>query len=106
VAPVYGLWVYFSGTRESIGRSLSTEELESSRDFDRFEGMPELEAALGTSRDARLIEEVTSAVGKFSAGTRIGILYGAAHLRVVSRLLTGKYHYRVVESQWLTVFDY
>jgi hypothetical protein len=102
----YGLWVYFTGTRRSIGRRLNTEEVESSRDFMRFEAMPELAKAIATTRDMRLVAEVSAAVAGHTAGTRIGVLYGAAHMRVVSRLLTSKYGYRVVESEWITVFDY
>lgn len=105
-APLYGLWLYFTATRRSIGRRLNTEEVESRRDFERFEAVPELENVITTSRDLRLVEEVTAAVEKGDATTRIGIIYGAAHMRVVSRLLTSKYRYRVMESEWMTVFDY
>lgn len=105
-APLYGLWLYFTGTRHSIGRGLNTEELESKRDFERFEGTLELENVIATTRNLRLVEEVSAAVEKNGVGKRIGILYGAAHMRVVSRLLTSKYRYRVVESDWITVFDY
>lgn len=105
-APLYGFWLYCTGTRQSIGRRLNTEEVESHRDFERFEGAPELENAIATARDRRLLEEVSVAVEQRAAGARIGVLYGAAHMRVVSRLLTSKYKYRVVESEWITVFDY
>jgi hypothetical protein len=105
-APVYGMLLYFTGTRHAIGRRLNTEELESRRDFQRFEAMPELENAIRTTRDLRLVEEVCRAIEGNTAGTRIGVLYGAAHMRVVSRLLTNQYRYRVVESEWMTVFDY
>jgi hypothetical protein len=105
-APVFGLWLYFTGTRQSIGRRLNTEEVESSRDFERFERTPELEKTLATTRDLRLVEEVSTAVEASGGGSRIGVIYGAAHMRVVSRILTSKYGYRVVESEWVTVFDY
>ena len=104
-APVFGCWVYLTGSRESIGRRLSTEEVESKRDFEMFESVPELENVLSTTRNARLIEEIASALSAKTA-KRIGILYGAAHMRAVSRLLTVKYKYRIVESEWVTVFDY
>lgn len=105
-APLYGLWLYFTWTRESIGRGLNIEELESTREFERFEGTPELEHMIATTRDMRLVEEVSAALEKNPAGTRIGIVYGAAHMRVVSRLLASRYRYRVVASEWITVFDY
>lgn len=105
-APLYGLWLYFIGTRHYIGRRLNTEEVESHRDFERFEATPELENVIATTRDLRLVEEVSAAVEKGDATTRIGIIYGAAHMRVVSRLLTSRYGYRVTDSEWITVFDF
>jgi hypothetical protein len=85
---------------------LSTDEVESSKDLDRFEGRPEFETALKTLRDARLVEDLTSALAKHGTGARIGVLYGAAHMRAVSRFLTAQHRYRVVESEWIKVFDY
>lgn len=105
-APVYGLWLYFTATRRSIGRRLNTEEVESRLDFQRSEAVPEIENAILTTRDLRLAQEVSAAIEKGHATTRIGIIYGAAHMRVVSRLLTSKYGYRVTDSEWITVFDY
>lgn len=105
-APMYGLFLYLTGTRHSIGRGLNAEELESQRDFERFAGTPELENLIATTRDLRLVEEISAVVEKNGVGKRIGIVYGAAHMRVASRLLTSKYRYRVVESEWITVFDY
>jgi len=105
-APLYGLWIFLTATRESIGRRLSTEEVESNRDVDFRESLPEFQEAVVTIRDAKLIEELSSAVEKSGVGTRIAVIYGAGHMRVVSRLLTGKYKYRVVESEWITVFGY
>ena len=105
-APLYGIWLYFTATRRSIGRHLNTDEVESHRDFSGWHDVPELEAAIRTTRDRRLVDEVSAAVERSGGDTRIGILYGAAHMRVVSRLLALKYRYRVVESEWITVFDY
>ena len=53
-----------------------------------------------------MIEELSAAVEKGRAGTRVAVIYGAGHMRVASRLLTGKYRYRVVESEWIVVFGY
>jgi hypothetical protein len=105
-APIYGLWLYFTATRHSIGRRLNTEEVESHRDFRRFEATPELENMIQTTRDVRLVEELSAAVEQSDPQTRIGIVYGAGHMRIVSRLLTSKYRYRVTESEWIMVFDY
>jgi hypothetical protein len=105
IAPLHGLWLYLTATRESIGRRLNIEEVESTRDFARAETMPEFDNAIINIRDARLVEEVSAALAD-NANSRIGIVYGAGHMRAVSRLLTGKYNYRVVESEWISVFDY
>ena len=104
-APLFGLWLYLTGTRQSIGRRMNSEELESSRDFERFDRTPGLEKVFATTRDLRLMEEVSRAVEASGVG-RVGVIYGAAHMRSVSRLLTNKYGYRVVESEWVMVFDY
>lgn len=106
ICPLYGVWVYLTGTRESIGRGMSREEVESQRDVDLRENMLELTDAILTSRDAKLIAELSAAIEKNAAGSRIAVIYGAGHMRVVSRLLTGKYKYRVVVSEWITVFGY
>jgi hypothetical protein len=105
-APLYGLWLYLTATRYSLGRRLNTEEVESHRDFRRFEATPELENMIQTTRDVRLVEELSAAVETSGPQTRIGIIYGAGHMRIVSRLLTSKYRYRVTESEWIMVFDY
>jgi hypothetical protein len=105
-APLYGLWVYLMGTRESIGRSVSVEEVESQQDVDLLESMPEMHDALHTSRDAKLVEKLAAAVENNGAATRIAVIYGAGHMRVASRLLCDKYKYRVVESEWIMVFAY
>ena len=92
-APLYGVWVFLTGTRESIGRRMSTEEVESNKDVDFLESMPQIQEALVASRDAKLVEDLSSAVEKNGANKRIAVIYGARHMRVVSRLLTGKYHF-------------
>jgi hypothetical protein len=105
-APLYGVWLFLTATRASIGRRMSTEEVESNKDVDLLESMPEIQEALLTSRDAKLVADLSSAVESNGADKRIAVIYGAAHMRAVSRLLTGKYRYRVVESEWITVFGY
>jgi hypothetical protein len=41
-----------------------------------------------------------------SADRSIAIIYGAAHMRAVTRLLMGKHGYHVSYSEWLTVFNH
>ena len=105
-APVYGMWLRLTASRETIGRGLHTEDLETRKDIERFEGLPEFESAIATKRDARLIEAITGLIEQPRSHTNAAVLYGAAHMRVVTRLLTDKYGYRVVEAEWLDVFQY
>jgi hypothetical protein len=38
--------------------------------------------------------------------TTVGIVYGAGHMKAVTAALMERHHYRVHESEWITVFDY
>ena len=105
-APLYGLWLYFTASRETIGRRLRTEDLESREDIERFEGLPEFENAIATKRDARLVAAIVDLLARPGNHSSAGVIYGAAHMRHVTRLLVEKYGYRVAEAQWLPVFQY
>jgi len=105
-APLYGLWLYFTASRESIGRHLGTEDLETSEDIERFADLPELQNAVATKRDARLLAAIAALIDQPRNHTNVAIIYGAAHMRVVTRFLSDKYGYRVAEADWLHVFQY
>jgi hypothetical protein len=104
--PLFGLGLYLLASRESIGRRLGTEEVESREDILGLGSSPELETALLVARDIRLIDTLNAVLNENGDGKRIAIVYGAAHIRAVSRLLTGKHGFRVIESEWIKVFDY
>lgn len=105
-APVYGLWLYFTASRESIGRRLGTNDLESREDIERFEDLPEFENAVATGRDVRLVAAIERLLERPGNHANAGVVYGAAHMRHASRLLTERFGYRVVEAEWLNVFQY
>jgi hypothetical protein len=105
-APLYGAWLYLTASRESIGRRLRTEDLEAREDVLRFEAVPQLEDAIATKRDASLAIAITGLLERPGDHTRAGVIYGAAHMRVVTRLLIEKHGYRVVDAEWLDVFRY
>jgi hypothetical protein len=44
--------------------------------------------------------------GRLSPPATVGIVYGAAHMKVATAVLMGMYRYQVERSEWLTVFDY
>jgi hypothetical protein len=106
IAPLYGAYQFITATRESIGRKLKTEDLPSSDEVLRREVRPGLDEAILDNRDAKLVASIESLVTDAHAEATIGIVYGAAHMKAVTAVLMEKYHYRVTESEWLTVFDY
>jgi len=105
-APVFGAFQYITATRESIGRHLGTEDVQSRTDTELRERSPELHRALLDRRDAKLIAAVESVLAEPQAPPLVGIIYGAAHMRSVTDLLMNSYGFRVVHAEWLTVFDY
>jgi hypothetical protein len=105
-APLYGSWLFFTATRESIGRALGTESLETREDALSFEHAAEIESAILTRRDARLLRAVAALVEQPGSYKIAAVVYGARHMSVVTRLLIDRYHYRVVDSEWMSVFEY
>jgi hypothetical protein len=70
---------------------------------DSFEGLDDL---LVAERDQKLIEWLTKFDEESSEKIkRIGILYGAFHMRVTMRFLMQKLKYHVTKAEWVTVFD-
>jgi hypothetical protein len=106
LAPLYGAFQFLTATKESIGRRLKTEDLASSDDVLRGDFAPELDDAILSRRDAKLVAAIESLVTAAATEATIGIVYGAAHMKAVTTVLMEKHHYRVAESEWITVFDY
>jgi len=105
-APIFGAYQYLTATRESIGRHLGTEDVQSREDTDLREMNPEFHKALLDSRDAKLIAAVETVLAEPNAPGVVAIIYGAGHMRTVTDLLMNKYRFRVTHAEWLTVFDY
>lgn len=103
LAPLYGAYLYMTATRASIARKLNTEDLESRKDILRAEVLPGLDDVAHHSRNAHLVAVIEAELN--GPARRIAVVYGAAHMRAVTRLLMDKHEYRVVHSEWLTVFD-
>lgn len=105
--PFYVIYLLFFGTRETIAENLALEDLPSPEeillqddDFDK------LDSLLIDERDRRLIHHIESlhqANGRDKK--RVGIVYGAMHMRNVTNFLLQKLKYRVAQAEWLPVFD-
>jgi hypothetical protein len=105
-APIFGAHQYLTATRESIGRHLSTEDVQSPEDTELSERNPEFNKAFLDRRDAKLTAAVEAVLADPKAPPVIGVIYGARHMRAATDLLMNKHGFRVAHAEWLTVFDY
>jgi len=108
LAPLYGLYLYFFGTRDMMTRYAEFNHLPSreevlmyDRDFDQ------LNHALIGQRDARLIQTIKQLVQEpVQKPKTIGILFGAQHMHAVIRYLSEREGYHATDAEWVTVFEF
>ena len=103
-APLMGLALRVRPNLNSLARRLEMDDL-ASRD-DILGWSPEtaaLDRAILEARDARLVETLEDTITTSPAGTRIAVVYGAAHMPAVLRALPGLGFGRT-DSDWMTVF--
>jgi hypothetical protein len=105
--PVYVAYVWLYGTRAFLARRLELNDLPS-RDEVLYAGgdFAAIDEAIVVSRDRRLLEHLEHAAQGVSADrpNLIGVVWGAHHMRAVTRLLLWKLKYRVASAEWVTVF--
>jgi hypothetical protein len=107
VMPVYVIYLFLFGTRETIAENIAVEDLPSSNevlfqddDFDK------LDALLIDERDRRLIRNIASLHEANGHDKKtVGIVFGAKHMRNVTSFLLHKLKYRIAKAEWVTVFD-
>ncbi|HUS12700.1 MAG TPA: hypothetical protein VMZ30_19680 [Pyrinomonadaceae bacterium] len=105
--PVYVIYLFLFGTRETIAENIAVEDLPSSNevllqddDFDK------LEALLLDERDRRLIRNIASLHEASGQDKKtLGIVFAAMHMRNVTSFLLHKLKYRIAKADWVTVFD-
>ena len=101
-----GIWDYLTATLASLARRAAKDDLTSREDALLAEEQPELDDALHGSRDECLLACVLRCHEQHAGDRmRIGVLYGAAHVPPVLRLLQDRLGYRVNSADWLTVFE-
>lgn len=107
VAPLYGLYLRFFGTRESIGKRMGLD-LHDHGDalLDDSEIMQEMEEVILDWRDQHLIRIIDDYMHSDDDGEKsVGIVFGARHMRAVIHHLH-KSGYRVMGADWLEVVRY
>ena len=106
VHPAAYAYMAIFGNREILAAELALEDLPSqeealrqSEDADQFDDL------LITERDRVLIDKIQSLQAPAGASKQlVGVPYGAGHMRGLCAFLLGTLQYRIVGSEWLTVF--
>lgn len=107
LTPVYVVYLFLFGTRETIAENIALEDLPSSEEvLSQDDDFDKLDALVIDERDRRLIGRIESLLeANEKPGKTIGIVYGARHMRNVSSFLLQKLNYRIAKAEWVTVFD-
>lgn len=102
-APLYGLYMRFAGSRESLAKGMGQDVLKTSREIleegDEFQPLRDM---ITTARDAKLARTLFNELGAASS-ERIAVIYGAGHASALVRELT-RCGFRPLASEWMTVF--
>jgi len=105
--PVYAVYLFLFGTRETLAENIALEDLPSADEILFQDGSFEkLDSLLIDERDQRLIDSIGKLHGSGRHDNKtVGIVYGATHMRNVTNFLLRKLNYRVAKAEWVTVFD-
>lgn len=106
-APIYGMYLRFFGTRESIGKGMGLD-LHDHNDalLDENEGFEEMEEVILDWRDKHLISIIDGYIQSDGDEEKtVGIVFGARHMRAVIHHLH-KQGYRITDADWIDVIRY
>jgi len=107
-SPLYGLYLMVTATRESLSEDLVITDLKSSDEiinwsekYERFDNI------ILRDRDKRLIDVLSKTIEcEKENNVKVAIVYGALHMRAITRYIMDHYNYQVKDSEWITVFDF
>lgn len=107
LVPVFVLYLFIFGTREALAQNLAIEDLPSDEEvLLEDESLSRLDSLVIDERDRKLLEHIARVNDeRAQTSQRIGVLYGAFHMRSVMLFLMQGLNYRVVKAQWVKVFD-
>lgn len=109
IAPVVVVYLLVFGTKQLIAGHLAVEDLQDpDEDLHADADSERLDEILLGSRDRILNDNIGELIDTASGHQKqvIAVLFGAAHMRNVIRYLYDIRGYRIVKSEWLTVFDF
>ena len=105
--PFYALYQFLFATRQSIATRLEISDLPTREEIlDSSEESEKIDEVILHSRDAHLLKNIDDVFNKNKEQQlKVAVLYGAAHMRAVTRYLTMKLGYRVIRGESVTVFE-
>lgn len=107
LVPVYAVYLFLFGTRETLARYLALEDLPSAEEvLSEDDSLERLDTLLVDERDRKLIEHIAKLNDERSEEAQsVGIVYGAFHMRAAMTFLMKELNYRVAKAEWVKVFD-
>jgi len=107
LVPPFAVSFALLGTRRTLSRYLSTEDLPDPVEAQARQLSPQLHEALLDHRD-RLLTHCLASIheARRSDDIDVAVVYGAAHMPAVTHELLRRYGYRPRTAEWLTVVDF
>jgi hypothetical protein len=95
------------GTRRTLSRYLDTDDLPTYVDDQVRQAFPQLTELVLEHRDSLLVDCLESIHRtRQHEDIDVAVVYGAGHMRSVTRELFGRHGYRPRSADWMTVFDF
>ena len=105
--PPVALSAALLGTRRTFSRYLDTDDLPAYGDDAFAEAFPELSRLVLDDRDQLLVDSLESIHRtRQHDDIDVAVVYGARHMRAVTREMHRRHGYRPRTAEWLTVFDF
>lgn len=106
LVPIFVAYLFLWGTRETLADSIALDDLPSREEIlSDDEDLEAFDSLIVDERDRILLEHVAKLEDQQHEAKRIGIVYGARHMRSTMRFLMQQLDYRVAKAEWIKVFD-
>ncbi|HKG58901.1 MAG TPA: hypothetical protein VKB05_03905 [Pyrinomonadaceae bacterium] len=106
LVPIFVVYLFLCGTRETLAEHIALDDLPSNEEIlSDNEDLEAFDSLIVDERDRILIEHITDLENQQNEARRIGIVYGARHMRNTMRFLMEKLNYRVAKAEWVKIFD-
>jgi hypothetical protein len=105
--PVLASYLLLFGTRETIAEHMALDDLPSRDEvLNQDEYFDKVDDLIVDERDKVVLSHITRLDEAASTQKQlVAVLFGAMHMRAVSALLLHRLGYRIVQSEWISVFE-